>query len=207
MSQASSLQLEVVEMPAGAPVEIRSRSACSRPIDGAAGVSVRIHLIHRLRFCSVKLSTQLQPYNNNGRKLQRLSPAQQCCVCWSSLRGCGLIHDPPQCPRCRISSSAFPLSSRMNFELALCYHPAHHRQTQYDLPRTTDDDTLASHPSVSTAGLYVLGFQTKPLQEPDRYEHTLVPAECQPPSATFATNPTRKVGTEPGTSHWSAATP
>src|ERR1700730_18212112 len=119
MSQASSLQLEVVEMPAGAPVEIRSRSACSRPIDGAAGVSVRIHLIHRLRFCSVKLSTQLQSYNNNGRRLQRLSPAQQCCVCWSSLRGCGLIHDPPHCPRCRISSSAFPLSSPMNFELSL----------------------------------------------------------------------------------------
>jgi hypothetical protein len=58
MNQASSMQEEVVEMPAGAPVEIRSRSTCSRPIDGAAGVSVRIHLIHHPRFCSVKLSTQ-----------------------------------------------------------------------------------------------------------------------------------------------------
>jgi hypothetical protein len=58
MSQAFSMQQEVVEMSAGAPVEIRSRSTCSRPKDGAAGVSVRIHLIHHLRFCSVKLSSR-----------------------------------------------------------------------------------------------------------------------------------------------------
>ena len=63
------------------------------PIDGTAGVSVRIHLIHHLHSCSVKLSTQLQPYNHNGWRLQRVSPAQKRHVL-SSFRGCGPIHDP-----------------------------------------------------------------------------------------------------------------
>jgi hypothetical protein len=77
MSQASSMQEEVVEMPAGAPVEIRSRSTCSRPIDGAAGVSVRIHLIHHLRFCSCQVEHSVQPYNNHGWKLPKLYAAQK----------------------------------------------------------------------------------------------------------------------------------
>jgi hypothetical protein len=113
----------------------------------------------------------------------------------------------------RISSSASPLSFRMNLELALCCRPAHHGQAQYGLPRATDDGTLAPHPQYQEQGYMFEGLQTEPLQEPDRYS---CPGTSRmstsstglriwrPPDATFATNPTRK---ESGTSHWSAVTP
>jgi len=52
----------------------------------------------------------------------------------------------------RISSSASPLSSRVNLELTLCCRLAHHGQAQYDLPRTTDDGTPAFHPQYPQQG-------------------------------------------------------
>src|SRR5271170_2026216 len=96
----------------------------------------------------------------------------------------------------RISSSASPLSSRVNLELALCCPPAHHGQTQYGLPRTTDDGTLASHPLYPQQGCMSEGLQAEPLQEPNRYEYALVPAECQPPTqgCTYGDPPVQPLG-------------
>jgi hypothetical protein len=63
-------------MPVGAPVETRA----ARPIDGAAGVSVRIGFDSSSPFLQCQAEHSAQPYNNHGWKLPRLYPAQKNCV-------------------------------------------------------------------------------------------------------------------------------